>query len=156
MTYAELSHAEKVERILKVLPQQKPFRYVDNIDYLDEEKVVGSYTFREDEWFYQGHFPGNPITPGVILLESMAQIGIASLAIHLFFLANRNPEDRITFFQSANVDFLYPVRPGDKVIVKAQKTFFKMGKIKADVQMYLSDETVVAKGTVIGMGVKKG
>lgn len=155
MDYSSLTHAEKVERILRVLPQQKPFRYVEEIISLDETHVVGSYTFKEDEWFYQGHFPGNPITPGVILLESMAQIGIASLAIHLFLLSGRDPEDRVTFFQSANVDFLHPVKPGDKVIVKAEKLFFKMGKIKANVEMLLDSEVPVARGTLIGMGVKK-
>ena len=155
MNYADLSHAEKVERILKVLPQQKPFRYVDEIIHLDEQKVVGTYTFRKDEWFYQGHFPGNPITPGVILLECMAQIGMASMAIHLFFLSGRDPADRITFFQSATVDFLHPVRPGDEVTVKAEKQFFKMGKIRAEVEMILNSEVVVAKGTLTGMGVRK-
>lgn len=155
MSYSDLTHAEKVMRILSVLPQQKPFRYVDEIRHLDEQKIVGTYTFREDEWFYQGHFPGNPITPGVILLECMAQIGIASMAIHLFFLSGRDPTDRITFFQSAKVDFLHPVRPGDRVTVKAEKQLFKMGKIRAEVEMILDNEVVVAKGTLTGMGVKK-
>jgi 3-hydroxyacyl-[acyl-carrier-protein] dehydratase len=155
MSYKELSHEEKVARILAVLPQQKPFRYVDNLTHLDDNKIVGDYTFRQDEWFYQGHFPGNPITPGVILLECMAQIGLAAMAIHLFFNSDRNPEDRITLFQSANIDFLSPIRPGDKVTVMGEKLLFKMGKIKCDVQMRLNDETVVARGTLIGMGVKK-
>ncbi len=155
MNYQTLSDAEKIAEILRIVPQQTPFRYVDDLIYLDDSKVVGTYTFREDEWFYKGHFPGNPITPGVILLECMAQIGLVSMAIHLFLLSGRNPEERITFFQSANVDFLFPVRPGDKVTVKAEKHFFKMGKIKADVEMILNNETVVAKGTLIGMGAKK-
>lgn len=155
MSYQSLSHEEKVARILAVLPQQKPFRYVDDLILLDEKQIIGAYTFREDEWFYQGHFPGNPVTPGVILLECMAQIGLAAMAIHLFFNSDRDPNDRITLFQSANVDFLSVVRPGDKVTVIGDKQLFKMGKIKCDVQMRLNDETVVARGTLIGMGVKK-
>ncbi len=155
MSYASLSKQEKIERVLKSIPQQYPFRYVDEILDLDDSRVVGTYTFREDEWFYKGHFPGNPITPGVILLECMAQIGVAAMAIHLFLLAERDPDSRVTFFQSANVDFTFPVKPGDRVTVKAEKLFFKMGKIKSEVSMILNDETVVAKGTLIGMGVKK-
>jgi len=155
MNYQTLSHEEKVARVLGVLPQQYPFRYVDELIHLDENKIVGNYTFRQDEWFYKGHFPGNPITPGVILLECMAQIGLAAMAIHLFLNSGRDPEERITLFQSANVDFLSPIRPGDKVTVMGEKLLFKMGKIKCDVQMRLNNEAVVAKGTLIGMGVKK-
>ncbi|MBC7660680.1 MAG: hydroxymyristoyl-ACP dehydratase [Chitinophagaceae bacterium] len=155
MDYASLSLEGKVEKILAVLPQQKPFRYVDAITHLDDKSIVGNYTFRQDEWFYQGHFPGNPITPGVILLECMAQVGLAAMAIHLFLASGRDPEARVTLFQSANVDFLFPVRPGDKVTVFGEKLIFKMGKVKCDIVMRLNDETVVAKGTLIGMGVKK-
>ena len=155
MSYESMPHEEKAARILAYLPQQKPFRYVDEIIHLDNHSIVGNYTFRPDEWFYQGHFPGNPITPGVILLECMAQVGLAAMAIHLFLASDRDPEARITLFQSAIVDFLYPVRPGDKVTVFSEKLIFKMGKIKCDAQMRLADETVVARGTLIGMGVKK-
>jgi 3-hydroxyacyl-[acyl-carrier-protein] dehydratase len=55
-------------QLLDLLPQQRPFRFVDEIVEVDEQRIVGRYTFREDEWFYAGHFPGRPITPGVILL----------------------------------------------------------------------------------------
>ena len=58
-------------QILELLPQQHPFRFVDEILEVDEQRISGRYTFRHDEFFYSGHFPGRPITPGVILLESM-------------------------------------------------------------------------------------
>ena len=57
---------ELLDQILALLPQQRPFRYVDEILEVDEQRIVGRYTFREDEWFYAGHFPGRPVTPGVI------------------------------------------------------------------------------------------
>ena len=52
--------------LLELLPQQEPFRFVDEIVEVDEEHIVARYTFRPDADFYRGHFPGNPITPGVL------------------------------------------------------------------------------------------
>ena len=65
--------------VLAALPQQEPFRFLDEIVELDEEHIVARYTFREEADFYRGHFPGNPLTPGVILVETMAQALIAFL-----------------------------------------------------------------------------
>ena len=73
-------------RILDLLPQQRPFRFVDEILDVDEQRISGRYTFRPDEFYYAGHFPGRPITPGVILLESMCQVGVVALGIYLFAL----------------------------------------------------------------------
>ena len=61
------------DEVLKLVPQQPPFRFIDTIHELDREHIVASYRFPEDADFYRGHFPGNPITPGVILVEAMAQ-----------------------------------------------------------------------------------
>ena len=56
--------------VLALLPQQEPFRFVDEILEIDGEHVVSRYTFRPEADFYRGHFPGNPITPGVLLIEA--------------------------------------------------------------------------------------
>ncbi len=69
--------------IIALLPYQKPFLFVDGIDAISEEGVTGHYTFNKDEFFYKGHFKNNPITPGVILTECMAQIGLVCLGIYL-------------------------------------------------------------------------
>ncbi len=61
-----LSHDE----ILALVPQQAPFRFIDNIVSVNEDGIVGQYTFKEDETFYAGHFPGQPVTP--IGTKSMA------------------------------------------------------------------------------------
>ena len=71
------------QEVLELVPQQAPFRFIDEIISLDEDGIVGAYRFREDEFFYRGHFPGRPITPGVILIETMAQIGVVAFGMYL-------------------------------------------------------------------------
>ena len=72
--------------VLAALPQQAPFRFLDEIVELDDEHIVARYTFRDDEDFYRGHFPGNPLTPGVILVETMAQAGVVALGLYLVMM----------------------------------------------------------------------
>ena len=71
------------KEIVSLVPQQAPFRFIDEIISLDEENISGAYRFKEDEFFYKGHFPERPITPGVILIETMAQIGATAFGIYL-------------------------------------------------------------------------
>ena len=70
-------------QIIKKLPYQSPFLFVDELTEITENGVIGNYTFKENEFFYEGHFKKNPITPGVILTETMAQIGVVCLGIYL-------------------------------------------------------------------------
>ena len=69
--------------IISNLPYSKPFLFVDEIICIDENGVEGEYTFDENLDFYKGHFNENPVTPGVILTEVMAQIGVVCLGIFL-------------------------------------------------------------------------
>jgi len=140
------------KEILNQIPQQRPFRFVDEIMELSNDSVTGKYTFRDDEFFYEGHFPGNPITPGVILIETMAQIGLVALGIYLNTLENGS-ENLITLFAESEVEFQRPVLPGDTVIVESEKLFYRRKKIKAKVKMSLSTGEVVAQGTLSGVGV---
>ena len=73
----------KTETIIKLLPYQPPFLFVEELTYISENGVKGYHTFKNDDYFYQGHFKDNPITPGVILTEVMAQIGLVCLGIYL-------------------------------------------------------------------------
>ena len=136
------------------LPQQEPFRFVDEILEIDEEHIVGSYRFRPEADFYRGHFPGNPVTPGVILIESMAQVGIVALGLYLVTLESESDADKITtLFTDTSVDFNGIVRPGDRVTISARKTFFRRHKLRSEAEMKLEDGTVVCSGSVSGMGV---
>ncbi|MNI79112.1 3-hydroxyacyl-[acyl-carrier-protein] dehydratase FabZ [compost metagenome] len=63
--------------IITKLPYRDPFLFVDELLHVDDNIIIGSYRFNENLDFFKGHFYGNPVTPGVILTETMAQIGLA-------------------------------------------------------------------------------
>lgn len=145
------------EDVLARVPQQDPFRFIDEIHELDSEHIVASYRFPEDADFYRGHFPGNPITPGVILVETMAQAGVVALGLYLCAL-ERSPEELeklVTVFTDANVEFSGTVLPGQRVTTRGTKTFFRRLKLRSEVEMTLDDGTVVCSGVLSGMGVPR-
>ena len=73
----------KYQYIFDLLPYRSTFRFVDEISFLDPGKVIGHYTLKKDAFFYEDHFVGYPVTPGAILTEIMAQIGLVVLGIYL-------------------------------------------------------------------------
>src|SRR5215813_1441594 len=97
----------KLTDIVAQLPYSEPFLFVDELLHADENGVTGTYTFKENLDFYKGHFKGNPVTPGVILTETMAQIGMVCLGI--FLLGNDLGENTVIAFTSADMEFLKPV-----------------------------------------------
>lgn len=145
------------EDVLARVPQQEPFRFIETISELDADHIVASYRFPEDADFYRGHFPGNPITPGVILVETMAQAGVVALGLYLCAL-ERSPEELeklVTVFTDANVEFSGTVKPGERVTTVGRKTFFRRLKLRSEVEMRLDDGTVVCSGVLSGMGVPR-
>ncbi|MBO7684499.1 MAG: 3-hydroxyacyl-ACP dehydratase FabZ [Kiritimatiellae bacterium] len=104
--------------IKELLPHREPFLFVDRLVSRDDASAVGEYTFTaEKDGFFRGHFPGNPIVPGVILVESMAQVCAASVVAGGSF-GGRTP----LFYLAAvsDVRFLRPVRPGDTLVTRAR------------------------------------
>jgi 3-hydroxyacyl-[acyl-carrier-protein] dehydratase len=143
------------QEVLERLPQQEPFRFIDEILELDEEHIVARYTYPPESDFYRGHFPGNPVTPGVILVETMAQAGVVALGIFKLCLEADEAElDKIvTVFTDVSVDFTGTVRPGDRVTVTGGLVFWRRRKLRAQVEMRLDDGTIVCSGELSGMGV---
>ena len=144
------------DQVLQLLPQQEPFRFVDRILELDEEHIVATYRFRGEADFYRGHFPGKPVTPGVLLLEAVAQVGVVALGIYLFALDHSKAEleRTVTFFTDAEVEFSGVVAPDTEVTISAKKVFWRRNKLRSQATMTLADGTLVCAATISGMGVK--
>ncbi|HKJ47897.1 MAG TPA: FabA/FabZ family ACP-dehydratase, partial [Christiangramia sp.] len=128
-----------MQEIINQLPYSDPFLFVDEILVIDNESIEGTYTFSADSDFYRGHFKNNPVTPGVILTECMAQIGVVCLGIYLL---NQEEEDRRLAkiaLSSTDMEFLRPVYPGEKVSVVSTKQYFRFNKLKCHVEMFDSE-----------------
>jgi len=143
------------QQIIALLPYQKPFLFVDEISSISENGVRGNYTFKETEFFYEGHFKENPITPGVILTETMAQIGVVCLGIYLLkndVSEEKKPQIALT---SNEINFYLPVFPNEKVTVISKKEYFRFNKLKCSVKMFNEKEELVCRGTISGMLIIK-
>jgi 3-hydroxyacyl-[acyl-carrier-protein] dehydratase len=139
------------EEIIALLPYQKPFLFVDELKNISEDGITGNYTFESTSFFYEGHFKDNPVTPGVILTEVMAQIGVVCLGI--FLLQDKigelsSPKISLT---SNQIDFFLPVFPGEKVTVVSEKEFFRFNKLKCKVQLFNASKELVCRGFISGM-----
>jgi len=135
--------------IQRKLPYAKPFLFVDTLHHVDENGVEGSYTFPEDSFFYKGHFKQTPVTPGVILTEVMAQIGVVCLGI--FLLDETLTADISIAMTSTQIDFYKPVFPTETVMVRSTKEYFRFHKLKCKVEMINSRGELVCRGTISGM-----
>jgi 3-hydroxyacyl-[acyl-carrier-protein] dehydratase len=119
-----------IKQILSILPHRYPFLLVDRVLELDLEKgyVLAQKNVTINESFFEGHFPGSPIMPGVLILEALAQAG--GILVHL-----RGPGDKIAVLLSVNqAKFRHPVKPGDVLQLRGQGLHFssKGGKVKAE------------------------
>ena len=142
--------------ILAHLPYKSSFRFIDEIVSIDENHVTGNYTLRKDAFFYEDHFPGNPVTPGVIVTEIMAQIGLVVLGIYLLLnrdqKTGRDKEENIfPLLTSAEVSFFKIVLPGEKVTVISKKQYFRFNKLKCYVEMTDEAGALIARGMFSGI-----
>ena len=121
----------EIEEILAFLPHRYPFLLVDRvIEYEEMSRIVGIKNVTINEPFFQGHFPGVPIMPGVLIIESMAQLGGV-----LLFKTIPEPETKLVLFAGIErARFRRPVRPGDQLRLEMHLTHNKkrLGKLKGE------------------------
>lgn len=125
--------------IQSIIPHRYPFLLVDRIEELEPgKKAVGIKNVSINEYFFQGHFPGNPIMPGVLIVEALAQVGcVAALAV---------PENKgkIGVFTGINdLRFRRQVGPGDVLRLEVELTAFKRGIGKGTAKAYVGDKVAV-------------
>lgn len=117
-----------INTIQKILPHRYPFLLVDRIIESTDKKVVGLKNVTINEPFFQGHFPGHPIMPGVLILEAMAQVGgVGALSL------SENLGKLAYFLSIKEAKFRKPVVPGDQLIIEVEimKTKLSIMQVKA-------------------------
>ena len=129
------------EEIKKIIPQREPFLMIDEIEeYTPGESAIGYKNVDESEWYFKGHFPGNPIMPGVLIAESLAQTGaIAILSME------ENKGKNALFGVIDKMKLKKMVLPGDKLKLEV-KIIKRKGPIGVGEAVATVNEEVVAKG----------
>jgi UDP-3-O-[3-hydroxymyristoyl] N-acetylglucosamine deacetylase / 3-hydroxyacyl-[acyl-carrier-protein] dehydratase len=140
-----------VRKILELLPHRYPFMLVDRIlEVQGTEKIVGLKNVTFNEGFFQGHFPGHPVMPGVLIVEAMAQTGGMLLMEQI-----PDREKKTVYFMSLdNVKFRKPVVPGDQLRMEVTMLQFR-GKIAKMKGIALVDGKVVAEAEMMAGVVDK-
>jgi 3-hydroxyacyl-[acyl-carrier-protein] dehydratase len=139
------------KEIIELLPYEEPFLFVDELTEVSDDGITGNYTFQDDAFFYKGHFKDFPVTPGVILTETMAQIGVVCLGIFLMRENLSSIQGPQIALSSSYMDFFLPVLPGEKVKVVSKKKYFRFNKLKCDVRLFNSENELICKGNISGM-----
>ncbi len=128
-----------ITAILDLLPHRYPFVMVDRIlEYEVGKRIVGMKNVSMGEPFFQGHFPGQPVMPGVLILEGMAQVGAV-----LAYLSSDSIEGKLVYFAGLDkVRFRQVVRPGDQLIFRLELTRQKSKLTKMSGKAYVDDVLV--------------
>jgi beta-hydroxyacyl-ACP dehydratase FabZ len=118
--------------ITKILPHRYPFLFVDRIVELEPlKRVVGIKNVTYNEPFFQGHFPENPVMPGVLIVEAMAQVGGILARLSGVGAGEKGPSESVYFMSMDKVKFRKPVIPGDQIVfeVKPLRTGSRVWKL---------------------------
>jgi len=130
-----------IEKIIDVMPHRYPFLLLDSVEQVEDDMVIGIKNVTYNEPFFQGHFPGDPIMPGVLIIESMVQTGG-------FLLLKKmgNPKKKVVYFTSINkAKFKHPVRPGDVLRHEVKLVSFRFNFCKLKGKSFVG-EKIVAEG----------
>lgn len=128
-----------IVQIMEILPHRYPFLLVDKVLEVEQGKrIVAIKNVTMNEPFFQGHFPGFPVMPGVLIIEAMAQV-----AAIMAYLAAGNAEDKVSYFMAIdNARFRKPVKPGDTLRIEIDTIFHKRGIWSVAGKTYVGDTLV--------------
>ena len=140
--------AIEVERIMEMIPHRFPFLMIDRVvDVVPDQVATGIKNVTINEYFFQGHFPGHAVMPGVLLIEAMAQ----TAAVLVVYTLGPDAEGKLVYFMSIeNAKFRRPVVPGDqlRVHVSKERNRGPVWKLRGEVKV---DGTTVADATFAAM-----
>src|SRR4029079_8653882 len=124
---AAASGAMDIDEIMRILPHRYPFLMVDRVVKIEGNKITALKNVTMNELYFQGHFPGHPIMPGVLQLEGIAQVA------GILMLKQAENQGKLAYFMSAeSVKWRRPVRPGDTIMIDVEltKSRGKIGKAR--------------------------
>lgn len=129
------------EEIKNIIPQRDPFLMIDEVEeYVPGESAIAYKNVNEQEWYFKGHFPGNPIMPGVLIAESLAQTGAVAI-----LSMDENKGKNALFAGIDKMKFKRKVVPGDRLKLEV-KIIKRKGPIGVGEAIATVDEKIVAKG----------
>ncbi|HJV65030.1 MAG TPA: 3-hydroxyacyl-ACP dehydratase FabZ [Geomonas sp.] len=129
-----------IVQIMEILPHRYPFLLVDKVLELEVGKrIVAIKNVTMNEPFFQGHFPGHPVMPGVLIIEAMAQ----SVAIMAYLAEGEGASEKVSYFMAIdNARFRKPVKPGDTLRIEGETIFHKRGVWSIGCKAYVGDTLV--------------
>jgi 3-hydroxyacyl-[acyl-carrier-protein] dehydratase len=129
-----------ITQIMEILPHRYPFLMVDKVLEIEPGKrVVAIKNVTMNEPFFQGHFPGHPVMPGVLIIEAMAQVA----AIMAYLATTDGDKDKVSYFMAIdNARFRKPVKPGDTLRIEIETIFHKRGIWSVAGKTYVGDTLV--------------
>lgn len=129
------------EEIKNIIPQRDPFLMIDEVEkYVPGESAIAYKNVNVEEWYFKGHFPGNPIMPGVLITESLAQTGAVAI-----LSMDENKGKNALFGGIDKMKFKRKVVPGDRLKLEV-KIIKRKGPIGVGEAIATVDEKIVAKG----------
>lgn len=124
------------------------FLFIDEITQVDDDCIEGHYTFTGNEFFYHDHFVNNPVTPGVIILEMMGQIGMIS---HIAWMMHQsgNPKKFFPLMTNCSADYFLQVKINEKMTVRGTKKYIRNNLMRSSVELYNPSGELAARAEAL-------
>lgn len=132
------------KKIIHALPYGPNFCFVDSISYVDDSQIIGKYTFKKNLFFYNSHFANKPLVPGVIILETMGQVG---MVCHLIYLTNDYEFNFMPVLSNVESEFYNNVNYDEELTIIGKKIYFRHKILKSNVELYKADGSIGARLT---------